>query len=50
MVKDSIYADMEESEKLVTSFLRELNIWWIYESPVFVYKRTSKVSIRQRMN
>jgi len=28
---------MKESEKLVASYLRELNIWWIYESPVFVY-------------
>jgi len=37
MVKDSVYADMEESEKLVASYLRELSIWWTYESPVFVY-------------
>lgn len=36
-MKDSGYADMEESEKIVAHFLRELNIWWIYESPVFVY-------------
>lgn len=36
-MKDSIYADMEESEKLVAGYLRELNLWWIYESPVFVY-------------
>jgi len=36
-MKDSVYADMEESEKLVASYLRELNLWWIYESPVFVY-------------
>jgi len=36
-MKDSIYADMEESEKLVSAYLRELDIWWIYESPVFVY-------------
>lgn len=37
MSKDSVYDHMEESEKLVASYLRELNIWWIYESPVFVY-------------
>ncbi|MGD0029472.1 MAG: hypothetical protein ABSC91_11095 [Candidatus Bathyarchaeia archaeon] len=36
-MKDSSYADMEESEKLVAHYLRELNLWWIYESPVFVY-------------
>jgi hypothetical protein len=37
MVRDSIYLDMKESEKLVSSYLKELNIWWTYESPVFVY-------------
>lgn len=36
-MKDSIYADMKESEKQVANYLRELNIWWIFESPVFVY-------------
>lgn len=37
MSEDSVYDRMHESEKLVASYLRELNIWWIYESPVFVY-------------
>ena len=37
LMKDSVYADMEESEKLVAGFLKELSIWWVYESPVFVY-------------
>jgi len=36
-MKDSIYDDMEESEKQVAGYLRELNLWWIYEFPVFVY-------------
>jgi hypothetical protein len=36
-MKDSVYADMEDSEKLVAQYLRELDIWWVYESPVFVY-------------
>jgi hypothetical protein len=36
-MKDSSYADMTESEKLVAHYLKEVNIWWIYESPVFVY-------------
>jgi len=36
-MKDSVYADMEKSEKLVASYLRELDLWWIYEFPVFVY-------------
>jgi hypothetical protein len=28
---------MSESEKLVAIYLKELSIWWHYESPVFVY-------------
>jgi len=36
-MKDSIYDDMSESEKQVANYLRELDIWWIYEFPVFVY-------------
>jgi hypothetical protein len=36
-MKDSSYAYMEESEKLVAHFLRELDIWWVYESSVSVY-------------
>ena len=34
---DSIYADMRDSEILVANYLRELDLWWIYEFPVFVY-------------
>jgi len=36
-MKDSVYADMEESEKQVADYLRELDLWWWYEYPVFVY-------------
>jgi len=36
-MKDSVYADMEDSEKQVANYLRELDLWWIYEFPVFVY-------------
>ena len=36
-MKDSVYADMEDSEKQVADYLRELDLWWIYEFPVFVY-------------
>jgi len=36
-MKDSVYADMEDSEKQVAAYLRELDLWWIYEFPVFVY-------------
>jgi len=36
-MKDSVYADMEESEKQVAEYLRELDLWWVYEFPVFVY-------------
>ena len=34
---DSIYADMEYSERQVANYLKELDLWWIYESPIFVY-------------
>jgi hypothetical protein len=37
LIKDSIYLDMTEAEKIVASYLRELDIWWTRESPVFVY-------------
>ena len=36
-MKDSVYADMKESEKQVAEYLRELDLWWWYEYPVFVY-------------
>lgn len=34
---DSIYADMTDSERQVANYLRELDLWWVYEFPVFVY-------------
>ena len=37
MSMDSVYADMKRSEKQVAKFLRELDLWWVYEFPVFVY-------------
>lgn len=36
-MRDSVYQDMTESEKQVAEYLRELDLWWIYEFPVFVY-------------
>ncbi|MDH5780816.1 MAG: hypothetical protein OEZ29_09520 [Candidatus Bathyarchaeota archaeon] len=36
-MKDSVYADMEDSERQVADCLRELDLWWCYEFPVFVY-------------
>lgn len=35
-MKDSVYDEMAGSEKAVSSFLRELNLCWSYETPVFV--------------
>lgn len=35
-MKDSVYADMEESEKQVADYLKGLDLWWQYEHPVFV--------------
>lgn len=37
MVREATYTDMTPSEYYVSQFLKELDIWWIYESPVFVY-------------
>jgi len=34
---ESVYADMEDSEKEVAEYLKQLRIYWIYESPIFVY-------------
>lgn len=33
----SIYDDMMDSEKQVANYLSELSLYWIYQSPVFVY-------------
>lgn len=42
MMKHSIYTDMEESEKQVADYLRELDLWWVYEFPVFVYDEKNR--------
>lgn len=34
---DSVYKDMKESERNVAEYLKKLNVFWIFESPVFVY-------------
>jgi hypothetical protein len=39
---ESIYSDMRESEKQVAAYLRELNLWWVYEFPVFVYDEKNR--------
>jgi hypothetical protein len=33
----SVYEGMTDAEKKVACYLKELNLWWIYEFPVFVY-------------
>ncbi len=42
MMKDSIYKDMKDSEKKVADYLRELDLWWIYESPLFLYDENER--------
>jgi len=32
----SVYKEMTESEKQVADYLKELQLWWHYESPVFL--------------
>jgi len=34
---DSIYFDMTDSEVQVADYLKQLGLWWAFESPVFVY-------------
>lgn len=33
----SVYENMSSAELEVSTHLRELNLWWQYEQPVFVY-------------
>ena len=34
---DSIYKDMTDAEIQVADYLKELDLWWVYQFPVFVY-------------
>jgi hypothetical protein len=34
---DSVYDDMKVSERQVADYLKELGLFWFYESPIFVY-------------
>jgi len=34
---ESVYADMSESEREVAGYLKELGLYWNFESPIFVY-------------
>jgi hypothetical protein len=36
-MQTSVFEEMTESEKQVADFLKELGLFWIYESPIFVY-------------
>jgi hypothetical protein len=36
-MKSSVYDGMNDSEKQVADYLQELDLWWWYEFPVFVY-------------
>jgi hypothetical protein len=38
----SIYADMTDSEKQVANYLKELELWWVYEFPVFIYDKKGR--------
>ena len=39
---DSIYEDMTDAEIQVANYLRELDLWWVYEFPVFVYDEKNR--------
>jgi hypothetical protein len=38
----SIYESMTDSEKQVANYLREIDLWWVYEFPVFVYDEKNR--------
>ena len=37
MMQNSVYEEMTEAEKQVADFLQELSLWWVFESPVFLF-------------
>ena len=39
---NSIYEDMTDAEEKVANYLRELDLWWVYEFPVFVYDKKGR--------
>lgn len=41
----SPYEDMTDSEKVVAAYLKELSLYWIYQSPVFVYDEKNRPRI-----
>lgn len=41
----SIYAGMTEIEKHVAKYLRAINLWWVYEFPVFVYDEKKRTRV-----
>jgi hypothetical protein len=41
-MRSSLYEGMEYSEIQVANFLTELDLWWHYESPVFVYDKKKR--------
>jgi len=36
-MQNSVFEEMTESEKQVADFLKELGLYWVFESPIFVY-------------
>jgi len=46
---ESVYADMEDSEQEVANYLTQLRIYWIYESPIFVYDERFDYQYREKI-
>jgi len=42
IMKDTIYADMQDTERQVADYLDELNLLWRYEYPIFVYDEKNR--------
>ena len=39
---DSIYDRMTDSEIEVANYLKEIDLWWVFEFPVFVYDENDR--------
>jgi len=39
---DSIYEKMTDPEREVADYLKERDLWWVFESPVFVYDENDR--------
>lgn len=39
---DSVYEDMTRAEIQVANYLKQVDLWWVFEFPVFVYDENDR--------